>query len=470
MSETDRPAHRLSDRRRRPNVIWIFGDQHRAQAMTHRGDPNLSTPNLDRLADDGVQFRAAVAGAPWCTPFRASLLTSMYPHQHGADRTPSKLDPAIPTVAQPFRQAGYHTAWFGKWHVGGSNAPMFIPPPERGGFDHWLGYENNNAQYRVYVHGSGAEEPVRLRGYETDALTDHLIAHLTAHVGAGSGKGQGAAGGGRDYQPFFAVLSVQPPHDPYVAPPEFAGRRRPGDVRLRPNVPHAEWVRQRARLGLAGYYAMIENLDWNLGRLREALARLDVDEETYLVFFSDHGDMLGCHGQFGKSCPWEEAVRIPCIIGGLHNAGLSRARHVTDAVINHVDLAPTTLGLCGIEPPASMVGHDYSRHVLPQDHPLFRDWPNADEEPDSAYLQQIPAKRHAHTVNKPWRAVVTRDGWKYAVQEGHDWLMHHVHDDPYEQANLAHDTAFAEPRRRLHRRLSQWIEQTGDRFAMPPLE
>ena len=119
----------------RPNVIWVFGDQHRAQAMGYRGDPNVRTPNVDALASRGVRFDAAVAGAPWCTPFRASLLTGRYPHHVGCTRTPSRLDPSHPTIAQPFVAAGYHTAYVGKWHLGGSNREHFIPPEERGGFD-----------------------------------------------------------------------------------------------------------------------------------------------------------------------------------------------------------------------------------------------------------------------------------------------------------------------------------------------
>ncbi len=445
---------------RRPNVVWVFGDQHRAQSLGYRGDPNVSTPNIDRLARDGVRFDCAVAGAPWCTPFRGSLLTGLYPHQHGCTRTPSPLDPSIPTLAAPFKAAGYHTAYIGKWHLDGSNSPHYIDPDRRGGFDHWIGYENNNAQYRCYVHGSGCETPWRLDGYETDALTDLFIQHLDEHVRR---QDEG------EYQPFFAVLSVQPPHDPYVAPEEWAFRHTPADVQLRPNVPAVPWCENQARFDLAGYHAMIENLDWNLGRMREALRQLDVDEDTIICFFSDHGDMQGSHGQFGKSSPWEESIRIPMIIGGLRAAGHCGGG-VSDAVMNHVDIAPTTLGLCGIPAPHAMVGHSYANHVLPSNHPNHPGGPDRDAEPESAYLQQIPRKQHPHSVNKQWRGVVTRDNWKYIIQPGHDWLMHNLNDDPYEQINLAHDKVFAAQRARLHAMLARWIEQTGDDFAMPPLD
>jgi len=437
-------------------VIWVFGDQHRAQACGYRECPDVSTPNIDRMARDGVRFDHAVAGAPWCTPFRGAMLTGRYPHQVGTIRTPSPIDDDAKTVAEPFKAAGYHTAYIGKWHVHGSNGAAYVPPDRRGGFDHWLGYENNNAQYHVHVHGSGAEEGFRLDGYETDALTDLFIQHLHGHVERRDDDG--------GYQPFFAALSVQPPHSPYVAPPEYAARHRAAEVTLRPNVPATPWVRERSRFELAGYYAQIENLDHNLGRVRAALTNLGIDRETIVIFFSDHGDMHGSHGQYGKSAPWEESIRIPFLVAGTAGAQLTKLEGRSDATLNHVDIAPTTLGLCGITPPAEMAGFDYASHI--QAGPERSEGP--DRGPDSAYLQQIVDKHHAHGVNKPWRGVVTRDGWKYACFPGHDWLLHDLNADPYEQHNLAHDDAYAPKRLALHDRLAQWIADTGDDFDLPP--
>ena len=118
---------------RKPNVIWVFGDQHRAQALSHRGDPNVFTPNIDNLSRTGMNFECAVSGAPWCTPFRGALLTGKYPHQNGVIRTPSLLNPDIPTVAHSFNDAGYHTAYGGKWHLDASNhREHYVPPPSQG--------------------------------------------------------------------------------------------------------------------------------------------------------------------------------------------------------------------------------------------------------------------------------------------------------------------------------------------------
>ena len=459
---------------RLPNVLWVFGDQHRAHATSYRGDPNVFTPNIDNLAREGMRFDGAVAGAPWCTPFRAALLTGRYPHQTGAVRTPSPLPPEIPTVAHAFEGAGYHTAYVGKWHLDGGNFPThYVPPKRRGGFRYWMGYENNNNQHECYVYGTDSEQPQRLPGYETDALSDLLIAHLRRHVGA-AGNGEGAGGltpatAGPEYTPFFAVLSVQPPHGPNVTPtnPPYGARRiHPAAIELRRNVPVTSSVERRARFDLAGYYAMIENLDYNIGRIRTALTEMGVDRDTYVVFFSDHGDMMGSHGQFGKSTPWEEAIRVPFIV---HRAGGDYHMRTGSCVapINHVDVAPTSLGLCGIAAPEGMVGYDYSAHCIRADAPEYRGNPQPAAEPQSAYLQQIPPKLHARTTSQPWRGVVTRDGWKYTCTPGSDWMLFDTANDPYEQANYVFDAACQEQKERCHRLLSDWITSTGDRFPLP---
>ena len=283
-----------------------------------------------------------------------------------------------------------------------------------------MGNDAANNQHECYAFGTDSETPVRLSGYETDAWSDLLIEHLRAHVG-GAGRGGppgGEAGDGSedDFQPFFAVLSVQPPHGPNFTPtnPVYgAPRLHPATLQLRRNVPDVPWIRERTRLGLAGYYAMVENLDYNIGRIRSALTEMGVDRDTYVIFFSDHGDMMGSHGQFGKSSPWEESIRIPFLVhrtGGAYNMRTGAC----DAPINHVDIAPTTLGLCSIPVPGVMVGFDYSAHCKRPDAPEYNGAPQPAREPQSAYLQQIPPKLMRHTVNRPWRGVVTRDGWKYA--------------------------------------------------------
>ena len=444
----------------RPNLIWIFGDQHRAQALSCNGDPNLATPNIDRMSTEGVNFTSAVSGFPLCCPYRAALLTGRYPHLTVPGHE-YRLDPAQPTVASVFNQAGYHTAYFGKWHLDGFHeregraALHIIPPDRRGDFDTWVGYENNNSQWDSWVHGGSGEDAFqyRLPGYETDALTGLLLDYL--HQRANQ-----PAGPENDPQPFFAVLSVQPPHDPYVAPAEWMARHTPANVTLRPNVPNIARVTDLARRELAGYYAMIENLDWNVGRILQALDETGLRQNTHVIFFSDHGDMHGSHGQFRKTAPWEEAVRVPFIISG-HVPQYVNSVGRYPLPINHVDVAPTSLGLCGLPTPDWMQGADYSGYRL-----RGKAQPS---QPDSAYLQLVVPTGHHHSVDRPWRGVVTRDGWKYVVLEGQPLMLFNLNEDPYELANLALNPVYRAERRQLQDRLAAWIHDTGDQFTLPEI-
>lgn len=442
---------------KQPNVIWIFGDQHRGQATGFAGDPNVYTPNLDRFAQEGMVCRNAFAGFPLCCPARGSLLTGLYPHKCVPGHE-HPLPEGQRTVAHELKDAGYHTAYFGKWHLGGfeeknGRAAFFITDPDRrGGFDEWVGFENNNSQFDSWVHGGRGEEAFhyRLPGYETDALTDLLIDYLERRAQAGQEDGA--------EEPFFAVLSVQPPHDPYIAPEEWMRRHTPGAITLRPNVPKIGYVEDRACRQLAGYYAMIENLDWNFGRVRECLSRLGMAEDTHILFFSDHGDMQGSHGQFAKNSPWEESIRVPMVLGGGKPFYGDKNGH-SDLPVNVTDVAATTLGLCGVPVPDWMQGKDYSG--------LRREGRALPERAESGFLQSTEPTNHGYSIDRRWRGVVTADGWKYVCLENQPWMLHHLAEDPYEQVNLAFNSRFWGERRRLQGLLADWLEHTGDSFPLP---
>lgn len=448
MRDPGLPAH--------PNVIWIFGDQFRAQALPFNGDPNSRAPNLERADINGVTFTNNVSGFPLCCPFRGSLLTSRYPHECVPGHE-YPLPSGQKTIADVFNSQGYDTAYFGKWHLGGwherdGRAAFFITDPaRRGGFKTWTGYENNNSQWDSWVHGGSGKDAFhyRLPGYETDELTNLLIRYLKDRSSEKNSTPR----------PFFAVLSVQPPHDPYVAPERFMRNYNPERIELRANVAHSRPIQQQARRDLAGYYAMIENLDWNYGRVIETLEQTGLLENTHVLFFADHGDTHGSHGMYRKTNPYEESIRTPMIISG------GRARYHgwkngrLPVLANHVDIAPTTLGLCGLAKPEWMRGADFSHYRI--------DKPPAGPEPDSAYLQNVIPTGHADSINTPYRGLVTRDGWKYVCFENRSWLMFNLNDDPYEEADLAQNNRYRAERRKLIARLKQWVSDTGDAFTLP---
>lgn len=446
------------DQKSSPNIIWIFGDQHRAQALGYMGDPNVRTPNIDSMAAQGITFKNAISGCPWCSPFRGALLTGQYIHR-AVQKSPQRLDSSLPTVAEAFRKGGYHTAWFGKWHLdGGTSEPdnhyttnsrgekiRIVPPERRGGFDEWVGYENFNQHAEATLHTGSAQEPelVELDQFETDGITDMFLKHLQERKEAD--------------KPFFSAMSVTPPHDPYFAPEEEMRHYNPASLKLRRNVPPVARIEAKARRELAGYYGMIENLDRNVGRIIQALRKMKLLDNTIVFFFSDHGDMHGSHGYFLKSSPWEEAIRIPCVVTG---GDISKTFRSSQAPVNHVDFASTSLGLAGLDIPENFQGSDFSSEILKGEE-------KPKELPTSAYIQQCVRKSFGHCNDRTWRGVRTVDGWKYVCLENQPLMMFNLNEDPYELANLAYQPEYRKQRQELTEQIQTWIRRTGDQFSLP---
>ena len=235
-------------------------------------------------------------------------------------------------------------------------------------------------------------------------------------------------------------------------------RLNASEVQLRPNVPpgvHAD----KARLSAPGYYGMIENLDENIGRVMAKLRQHNISQNTHILFFSDHGEQLGSHGRIQKMCPYEESISVPMIFSGGDGLYHGNRMGESDVQINHVDIAPTSLGLCGLPVPEWMAGIDYSYIRDPQ-RPLPA------EEPDAVYLQ-APSLGHGFADAEGWRGLVTRDGWKIAVHPGSHWLLINLNDDPYEMANLAFMPFYRNKRDDMLQRLKDWAEKVGDSFDFP---
>ena len=265
--------------RRKPNVVFVLADQWRAQACGYTGDPNLKgqTPALDRLAAESVDFTHAVSCSPVCTPYRASLLTGQYPLTHGLFMNDLCLSTHATSLAQAFAQAGYDTAYIGKWHLDGHGRSAYIPPERRQGFDYWKVLECTHDYNRSPYYANN--DPTRLiwEGYDVAAQTRDAQAYIAAHA--------------KDPKPFLLILSWGPPHNPYQTAPEtFKARFQADALRLRDNVaPDTPAIRN----DLAGYYGHIAAMDACLGELLGTLDASGLREDTVFVFTSDHGDMLG---------------------------------------------------------------------------------------------------------------------------------------------------------------------------------
>ncbi len=337
---------------KRPNIVVVLVDQMRRDAMSGAGDVNVRTPNLDRLLAGGVNFANAVSTFPACVPFRFSLMTGEYAHSRNVPALGYRLSPAERTLGETVGAQGYATAYIGKWHLysaygvsGGLTLSQAcrvpIPASHRRGWDHWRGFELRNDFHDTWYFADDETEPRKLAGYQTDGLFDLALDYLAERP--------------KD-KPFFLMLSVEAPHPPFVAPPEAVARvAARGPIRHRPNVDVGaisffppEWyetpppagpldtgdpasVRRVFDANMQAYYAMIEVIDANMGRLDEALRREGLAEDTVVVFLADHGELGGSHGQLGKAEPWEESVWHPVDRAQPCGRACSRRAHLHDA-------------------------------------------------------------------------------------------------------------------------------------------
>jgi arylsulfatase A-like enzyme/creatinine amidohydrolase/Fe(II)-dependent formamide hydrolase-like protein len=421
---------------RRPNIVFLLADQWRAKATGYAGDMNVKTPQLDRLARESICFRNAVSVCPVCTPYRAALMTGRYPTSTGMFLNDAQLPLGELCVADVLQEAGYATAYIGKWHLDGHGRSSYIPPERRHGWDYWKAAEcDHNYMHSHYYEGNSPE--MRFwEGYDAVAETKDAQAYLRAHAKKG---------------PFVLFVSYGVPHFPHqTAPREFQELYPSAKIQLLPNVP--DDFAAKARQEAQGYYAHCTALDRCVGDVMATLAETGLAENTILVFTSDHGEMLGSHGcpPHMKQVPWDEAAHVPLLVR--YPAALGRQGRVVETPLSTPDIFPTLFGLVGITVPKSFEGTDLSA--------LLRDMPAAN---DRAALYMGVAPFAAKGYNKEYRAVRTS---RYTYVRGLEgpWLLFDDQRDPCQMENLASKPEFAALRGDLDGRLQAELKRIGDDF------
>lgn len=425
-----------------PNLLFVFADQWRAQAFGYAGDPNVHTPNLDRFAEKNINFSHAVSGCPVCVPYRGSLMTGVYPHRHKLMVNDQCLYDRHdgPFLAECLRDSGYLTAYIGKWHIDGKGRKNFVPPERRLGFDWWKGFECNHDYNESFYYAGEDPRPHPWGEYDALAQTNEACRFLKT-VDA--------------QNPFALFLAWGPPHNPYeTAPDTFQAMYRPENLSLRPNVPPASET--QARRDLAGYYAHCTALDECFGRLLDTLGDTGLDQNTIVIFTSDHGDMHGSQGSFRKQQPWAESSRVPFLVRHPFASGERRERTPVDAP----DIMPTLLSLCGAPVPAGLQGRDFSSTIL-------SGTPSSIEDALLSLYMPFGEWRYDNG-GRAYRGLY--DGrFTYVRSLEGPWLLYDNEKDPYQQCNLVDDPAHAETVASYDARLSRRLEDVGDDFAPGPV-
>jgi arylsulfatase A-like enzyme len=423
-------------RSNKPNLVFVFADQWRAQAAGYAGNNDVRTPHLDKLAGQSVNFTNAVSGCPVCSPYRASLMTGQFWLTHGIFYNDKPLNPEVTTIGKVYRQAGYQTAYIGKWHIDGHGRNAFIPKERRQGFEFWRVCECTHDYNHSLYYGDTMERRY-WAGYDAVAQTREAQAYIRQH----------------SRSPFVLFLSWGPPHDPYqTAPEEYCQiYADPSVIYLRPNVP--EPLREKARQELAGYYAHIAALDNCVGDLLGTIKECGIEENTIFVFTSDHGDMLHSHGQTKKQKPWDESVRVPFLLR--YPAALGMMGRTIDMPINTPDIMPTLLGLSGITIPGSVEGGDFSAIIKGTRSP----------DNDAALIMcVVPFHQWNYKRGgREYRGVRTRR-YTYVRDLKGPWLLYDNQADPYQLENLCENSEYSEVRQEMEKILSRKLKETNDEF------
>jgi len=311
----------------KPNVVVFLSDDQGWGDLSASGNTNLSTPNIDGLARDGAKFDRFYV-CPVCSPTRAEFLTGRYHPRGGVYSTSAggeRLDLDEKTIAETFKAAGYATAAFGKWH-NGTQAPYH---PNNRGFDEYYGFTSGHWGHYFSPPLDHNGQKVRGNGFIVDDFTDHAIDFIRSNRS----------------QPFFCYLPLNTPHSPMMVPDQYYDKFDGVDLKLRHRDPQLEdMMMTRAAL------AMVENIDWNVGRVLEAVDTLGLRDETIVVYFSDNGPNSyrwngGMKGRKGSID--EGGLRSPCFVRwpGKIPAGIK-----VSPIAGAVDLLPTLTELAGIDP------------------------------------------------------------------------------------------------------------------------
>ena len=442
---------------RPPNLLWIMADELRHHALGCNGSANVRTPNIDRLAGEGAVCETAISQYPVCMPFRAGLVTGQYAHVHGLRVHGDLLAPDTRTIAHAYRSAGYRTSYVGKLHLASTNSnwstgeEFWVHPRLRAGFEDFFGFDLSNHYYNTHYCTGSSCRGIPVAGHQTDGLTDLTLEYLSGTALA-------------EDQPWFHVISYEAPHPgggngenrymPFPSPPQYEAMMDPDRLALRANVPEADGAEVRRKA--AGYYAMIAQLDDNIGRILALLDESAAAENTLVVFFADHGEMLGSHGRFHKEVSYDEALRIPLILR-LPGAIPAGSRHA--GVASGIDIYPTCAGLCGVPASPDVQGLDLSPAIC-----HGASWPR-----EEALVQWLGETCYGWG-NYPYRTLRTRQH-TYCVSSaevneangGHFRLLFDNDRDPYQLDNLFGQPDARELQRDLHARLIRAIVASGER-------
>lgn len=450
-----------------PNFVFFVTDDHRQDAMSAYGNKILKTPNMDRVASEGVRFTESFVTNPLCGPSRATILTGLYSHTHGVTTNGAKpyfrfqqgLAENQQTFPEILQKAGYHTAVVGKWHI--NSWPT--------GFDQWVILPGQGSYQDPEMIANGAR--IKLRGHAEDVVTDQALLYLQNKP--------------KD-KPFCLLIHFKAPHSAWVPAARFERafedvefplpktfddnfEGRSGAVRQntmpvetmnefdnRGLVPRALSGVEREKfiyqLYMRNYYRVLLGADENVGRVLDYLDENGLSDNTAVIYTSDNGLFMGEHGLRDKRLVYEQAIRVPVM---LRHKGRIKPQVNSSHMVLNTDFAPTVLEMAGVKPPQWMHGASWAPLTRRQNVP-WRD----------ACLLEYFEYPSNHCIRKT-RAVRT-DRWKllHFWERPEEWELYDLKNDPDEVVNLSDKAEHLSRVKELRAKLEELRREVGD--ADPP--
>ena len=502
----------------RPNLLFIFTDEQRADTMAAYGNNDIRTPNLNLLSKQSFVFENAYASQPVCTSSRSTILTGTYPHTNGCTSNNIALHRDAKTIAEMV-SGDYRRGYYGKWHLGNDLQPQH-------GFEEWLTIED---VYRSYYSDKGDldrysdyHQYLIEQGYEPDCAGDELdpteegapqtdtgdsrmvfsrmfAANLPAEQTKAAFLGrrveQFIHESASDPRPFMLYANSLEPHPPFTGPNDKlhrTNRNNEGDSFLSPppentsmiNRVHANhlahtkeqgedlskdagWRRLRSR-----YFGLVASVDEALGGILKALEDSGQAQNTIIVFTSEHGEMMGDHRMLYKSSMYQEAIRVPLLV---RVPWLEEGSRTISGSISHIDLVPTLLELLGERIPGHLQGESRLPVILGDTDLSGNDvvvqWNGEDGRHQHCpidFQNDFSQKLYDEIKGLPWRTIMTSDGWKLSINRIDQCELYNLNNDPYETSNLYAHVAERDRVRDLVSRIRLWQERHKDYIQVLP--
>ncbi|MGH7342207.1 MAG: sulfatase family protein, partial [Candidatus Rokuibacteriota bacterium] len=477
---------------RRPNVLFVMTDQQRWDSVGANGNRLVKTPNFDRLAAGGVNFTHAFVQAPVCAPSRVSFFTGRYAHAHRNRVNYTPLDRSEVLLQARLKEAGYRTASVGKLHY----TPATPEEARRTGFDDvelhdGVAFTDRFSDYVRWRQANDPQKDVPYRSLAKDVVAGKnpyrsaIAAEFTdtAWVGARARRHlRELAAAGR---PFFLYASFWKPHAPFEVPEPYASmydgvefplpdrtteedlNKLPLPLRklaTRDGKGILEMPRDRLQWMYRSYFGAISHVDAEVGSLLETLRELRLEQDTVVLFSSDHGDQLLEHGIMGKNCFFEASVRVPFMISW--PGRVKPGRH--DTLVEAVDLLPTLFELAGLPEPRQSQGRslapllaDVGRAYVPREA-VFSE--NVIPEVINSGRLDLPFEkgRGVDGVRHPDAKMVRTRRWKYAYYPDGYAELYDLETDPGERANLAGQARVRDVESKMKDRLLHWLTTASE--------